>query len=123
MSYATLFMVLIICLSFTTLNPKALQILTKLHNQIKPQTYCLQKQSHVNPLSKSTSDIQRNQSLLLVAIFKICKRLYSSLGPRNWWHHVRIYSFFNYSIFQQCRHYLRTVLHKGDKRLLSIRIP
>lgn len=36
MSYARLFMVLIICSSFTTLNPIALLILTKLHNQIRP---------------------------------------------------------------------------------------
>lgn len=35
MGYARLFMVLIMCSSFTTLNPIALLILTKLHNQIR----------------------------------------------------------------------------------------
>lgn len=40
MGYVTLLRFLIICSSFTTFNPISLQILTKLHNQIKSQIYC-----------------------------------------------------------------------------------
>lgn len=46
--------------------------------------------------------------------------IYSSLEPKTWWHCVRL--FFDYSILQQYRDYLRTVLHKGNNRLLPTKI-